>query len=108
MKTLGLYYVYDNLGETVITPPIPCANDLVAAIGFRDTYMKKDSKYNYKALDLVCFGRVFIDEDGCMKMDPDLMKETRWLGAEILSFIANKSAELGIDDSFVEEEKEEE
>lgn len=106
MKTLGLYYIYDNLGETVIGQPIFFPNDLVGAIAFRDTFItNKESKYNYKALDLVCVGRLKVDEDGCIEMDPELMKISRITGNEIIAFISAKSAELGIDDEFVEEEE---
>lgn len=109
MKTLKMYYVYDNLNECVITPPIPCPNSLVAAIGFRDAYIKKDSKYNYTALDLVQFACFDVDEDGCMMVSSrkDYNEIIRIQGKDILNFIKEESQKLGIDDNFVENISEE-
>lgn len=105
---MGLYYVYDNVGETVIAGPIPAANDLVAAIGFRDSFIKNKDKripYSYKSLDLVRFATFDVDEDGCMTVSEKNIVR-RIIGGEIMDFIRDESLKLGIDDEFVEEEKE--
>lgn len=103
MKDLKLYYVYDNVGECVISGPIPAANDLVALIGFRDTYIKKpDAKmpYSYKALDLVRFARVKVGQDGEMWIEPDdeSTKVVRFEGPKVIDTINEMSVELGIND----------
>lgn len=49
MRTVNLYYVYDNINELAITSLIPAANDLVAAIGFRDSYITNE-EYKKKVI----------------------------------------------------------
>lgn len=106
MKKLNLYYVYDNVGETCIAGPIPAANDLVAAIGFRDAYINGKNKlpYNYTALDLVRFARFKVDEDGCMEMscEPQDTCIKRIQGSEIMDFIKLESEQLGLKDNLLD------
>lgn len=56
MKKLCLYQVFDNIGQSAITSIIPSTNDLTAALGFRNAYIKeKDPQKNpfgFKTLDL--------------------------------------------------------
>lgn len=106
MKKLNLYYVYDNIGSCAITGLIPCANDLTAAIGFRDSYIntEKPSPYNYKALELRCIGEVSVDSDGCFKFGDSFEPNSKILGKDIITFISDELKNRGIDDNFVDEE----
>lgn len=108
MKKLNLYYVYDNVGETVITDIIPAPNDLVALIGFRDHFIKNPNQkmpYNYKALDLVRFAKLNIDEDGCFTIStlPPDTEIKRVIGSEVMSQIELMSEELGIKDDILDD-----
>lgn len=104
MKTLNLYYVFDKIGQTQIAGPIPAANDFVAALGFRDTFIKnKKGPYNFKALQLVRFGTINVDENGCFSI-PEQSKSTIE-GAEVMDFINEKCNEYGIDDDLVDDEE---
>lgn len=109
MRDLGLYYVYDNINEIAITQIIPAANDLVAAIGFRDSFINNEEykkRGNYKALDLVRFATVDVSEDGEFFLNSDNIKFDeikRFPGVEVMDFIKDKMIELGIDDNVVEE-----
>lgn len=108
MKKLNLYYVYDNVGETVITDIIPAPNDLVALIGFRDHFIKSPNQkmpYNYKALDLVRFARLNVDEDGCLSIStlPSDTEIKRIIGADVMSQIELMSEELGIKDDILDD-----
>lgn len=106
MRTLNLYYIYDNINECAITTIIPAANDLVAAIGFRDTYIKGKDKRPYTAYDLVRFGVVDVDEDGQYHITK-LCNIDRIVGRDIMNFISDEYKKLEIDDDFIEENKEE-
>lgn len=105
MKKLNLYYVYDNVGDMTIAGPVPAANDLVALIGFRDSYIKNPKlPYSYKSLDLVRFAQVEVNENGRLSMaeksDNDVCT---FKGAEVMGTISVLSAELGIDDDLLDE-----
>lgn len=103
---MNLYYVYDNINECAITSIIPAANDLVAAIGFRDAYIKSKDKKPYTAYDLVRFAKVDVDEDGQFFVNqPGEVK--RLTGREVMVFISNELKKLDVDDDFVEENEEE-
>lgn len=110
MRDLGLYYVYDNINEIAITPIIPAANDLVAANGFKESFITNEEykkKGNYKALDLVRFATVDISEDGEYFLNPENIhfdEIKRFEGKEILDFIKDKMIELGIEDNMIEED----
>lgn len=110
MRTINLYYVYDNINEMAITNFIPAANDLVAAIGFRDSYITNEEykkKGNFKALDLVRFAQLDITEDGEFFVNDSNIQFNevkRFQGNEIMNFIKDKMIELGIDDNIVEEQ----
>ena len=111
MRNLNFYYIYDNIGECVIgDKPFFAPNDLCAAICFRDTFINnKENKFNYKSLDLVRFASANVGEDGdyiISTCERDI-KPMRIVGDQILSFINEKMMELGIDDNFYEETKEE-
>lgn len=108
MRSLGLYYVYDNINECAITQIIPAANDLVAAIGFRDSFIKCKEKRPYTAYDLVRFGTVEVDEDGQFIIPPQTVQNTkRILGREIMDYIKVEYQKLDIDDEMLDDEKEE-
>ena len=105
MKTLNLYYVFDNVGGEQIAGPIPAANDFIAALGFRDSFIKqKKSPYSFKALSLVQFGTVNVDENGCFSIPEQSKKEIK--GTDIMAFIAEKCAEYGIEDDILEDNEE--
>lgn len=108
MRSLGLYYVYDNINECAITQVIPAANDLVAAIGFRDAFIKCKDKRPYTAYDLVRFGTVQVDEDGQFDIiDKTEQCKKRILGREIMTYIKQEYQKLDIDDDMLEDIKEE-
>ena len=112
MRDLGLYYVYDNINEIAITQIIPAANDLVAAIGFRDSFIDNEEykkRGNYKALDLVRFAIVDVSEDGEFFLNSENIRFDeikRFTGGQIMDFIKSKMMELGIDDNIVDDLKE--
>lgn len=110
MRTVNMYYVYDNVNEIAITNFIPSPNDLSAAINFRDIYINgeemKKRGINYKALDLVRFGQVDISQDGELFINENNIhfnEVVRFQGNDILKFINDKMIELGIEDNLVEE-----
>lgn len=106
MKKLGMYYVYDTIGQCAITGLIPCANDLVAAIGFRDAYIKpqQPTPYNYNALELRCIGDVNVDSDGCFKFGDSYEPNWKLSGKDLMSWISDELANRGIDDNLLDEE----
>lgn len=105
MKTINLYYIYDKVGETAISGIIPVTNDLTAAIGFRDAYIKNPkTSINYKQLELVHFGFVYVDENGQFTISAETVEKRRIPGNEIMNVISDGMHELGIDDDFVDEE----
>lgn len=106
MKTINLYYVFDKVGQTQVAGPLPAANDFVAALGFRDNFIKnKKTLYSYKALQLVKFGTINVDENGCFSIPEQ--SSSRIEGAEIMNFISEKCLEYGIDDELPDDVKEE-
>lgn len=107
MRSLGLYYVYDNINECAITQIIPAANDLVAALGFRDSFIKCKEKRPYTAYDLVRFGTVDVNEDGQFFISETESKITRYTGREIMDYIKNEYQKLDIDDDMLEDKMEE-
>lgn len=107
MRSLGLYYVYDNINECAITQIIPAANDLVAAIGFRDSFIKCKDKRPYTAYDLVRFGTVEVDEDGQFFIENTDIKIKRYTGREIMDFIRSEYQKLDIDDDMLDDNQEE-
>lgn len=107
MKTLNLYYVYDTINETAVTGIIPVNNNLTAALGFRDSYIKnKKSPYNYQQLQLVHFGFVEVDENGCFTMPTQVCAPWVLPGKEVIGYITSELKDRGIDDIFDEEEAE--
>ena len=106
MKKLNLYYVFDTIGNCAITNVIPLVNDLVAWVSFRDNFIqKKDSPYNYKALELVKFGELNIDSNGEMYCDSKQREVVRYPGKDIISLISAEMAARGIDDNLIDEEE---
>lgn len=109
MKSINFYYIYDNIGETVIgDKPFFAPNDLSAAICFRDSFItNKKSQFNYEALDLVKFAKADINPDGeyLISLNEKDVKTVRWTGKEIMSFISEQCAELGINDNLIEDEE---
>ena len=106
MKTLKLFYVYDTIGGCAITNMIPMSNDLVAWVSFRDNFIqKKDSPYNYKALELVKFGEVNVDYNGEFKCCENVRDVVRYSGKEIMDLIQNELAARGIDDNLIDEDE---
>ena len=105
MKKLQLFYVFDTIGNSAITGPIPMVNDLVAWVSFRDNFIqKKESPYNYKALELVKFGTLEEDSNGELKCSPEQREVIRYSGKDIMSLISAELKERGIDDQFIDEE----
>lgn len=108
MKKLGLYYVFDRIDDTAITPVITSTNDLTAALGFRNAYIaNKQTKLNYQSLQLVHFGQVFVDEEGRFTVDVDFKDKSIIQGSDIMTFIQSEMTARGIKDDFLEEDKEE-
>lgn len=108
MKKLELYYVYDTIGDCAITGPIPVANQLVACIGFRDSFIKKsDSPYNYKALKLIKFGVLDVDSNGNLSISETFKVKNEINGSEIMDLIAAEMQARGVDDNLVDETTEE-
>lgn len=104
MKTLNLYYVFDKIGNCQIAGPMPADNDFIAALGFRDSFIKnKKTPYSYKALQLVKFGTINVDENGCFSIPQQ--SNSRIEGAEIMNFINEKCLEYGIDDDLPDTEE---
>lgn len=106
MRSLGLYYVYDNINECAITNIIPAANDLVAAIGFRDSFIKCKDKKPYTAYDLVRFGTVNVDEDGQFFIAETQSEIIRYIGREIMNYIKVEYQKLEIDDDMLDDKQE--
>lgn len=107
MKTISLYQVFDNVGQTMITQPIPCANNLVAALGFYNSYIKEKDKtknpYQYKALDLVRVASFEVDDIGTWSKPTTF--EWECSGADIKQFISSEMASRGVDDFFDAEDE---
>lgn len=106
MRSLGLYYIYDNINECAITNIIPAANDLVAAIGFRDSFIKCKEKKPYTAYDLVRFGTINVDEDGQFFIGEKQSKIIRFNGREIMNYIKVEYQKLEIDDDMLDDKQE--
>lgn len=107
MRKLQLFYVFDTIGNSAITGPIPLVNDMVAWVSFRDNFInKKDSPYNYKALELVKFGTIEEDSNGELKVSPNQFERIRYSGKEIISLISADLKERGIEDNLIDEENE--
>ena len=107
MKTLNLYYVYDKIGKCQIAGPIPADNDFVAALGFRDSFINNKAKnipYSYKALQLVKFGTINVDENGCFSIPEQ--SNSLIEGSEIMDFIIEQCLQYGIDDNLPDDIKE--
>ena len=105
MKKMGFYYVYDVINEVAITTVICMPNNLTAAIGFRDTYIKKNnSGINYKQLQLIKFANCDVTENGMF--DKTERDDFTLKGNEIMDFISSELQKRGIEDNFVEDEKE--
>lgn len=106
MKKLQLFYVFDTIGNSAITGLIPMVNDLVAWVSFRDNFIqKKDSPYNYKALELVKFGTVEMDSNGELTCSPQKNEVIRYSGKDIMALISAELKERGIDDNLIDEEE---
>lgn len=109
MKNLGLYQVWDCVGETTITGIIPAANNLVAALGFMNSYIKeKDpmkNPHNPKTLELHRVAILSMNEDGFVAD----AKSDDWFceGKDILKFIQDEMAQRGVDDFILDDDKEE-
>lgn len=110
MKTISLYQVYDNVGQTMITQPIPCANNLVAALGFYNSYIlekdKNKNPFQYKALDLIRLATFEVDDIGTWSKPTTF--EWSCSGADIKQFISSEMASKGVDDFFEAENIDEE
>lgn len=109
MKNLGLYQVWDSIGETAITGIIPAANNLVAALGFMNSYIKeKDpmkNPYNFKTLQLYRVAILDMDDDGFVA---DANSDTWYCeGKDIVKFIQDEMAARGVDDFILDDDKEE-
>lgn len=102
MKSISLYQVYDNVGQTMITQPIPCANNLVAAIGFYNSYIQEKDKtknpFKYQALDLIRVASFEVDDIGTWSKPTTY--EWSCSGSDIKNFISSEMASLGVDDFF--------
>lgn len=106
MKTINLYYVYDGINERAITSVIPSSSHLVAALGFRNSYItNKENKIPYKNLKLVCCGKLIVQENGCFKQDVSY-EDWKLNGDEVISYIRQEIADRGLDDGFLDEEDE--
>lgn len=109
MKKLGLYQVYDNVAGECITGIIPATNNLTAALGFRNAYIKeKDpvkNPYQYKALELRKVAVLDLDDNGLVK---NVMNDT-WSkeGGSIMNFISEEMQARGVDDFIVDDDVEE-
>ena len=109
MKIMRLYQVYDNVGQTAITGIIPANNNLTAALGFLNAYIKeKDitkNPYKYKALDLICVANLELDEDGIVKK----VTPAEWncSGVDIVKYIQDEMAARGVDDFVLDDEEKE-
>ena len=105
MKTLKLFYVYDTIGGCAVTNMIPMSNDLVAWVSFRDNFIqKKESPYNYKALELVKFGEVNVDSNGEFTCCNDVRDIVRYSGKDIMTLIQEELSARGIEDNLIDEE----
>lgn len=108
MKTIRLYQVFDNVGQTTITNIIPAANNITAALGFRNAYIaEKDplkNPYHYQALDLICVAQLEIDENGLVTK----VTEAEWKkeGSSIMQYIKDEMAARGVDDFILDDEEE--
>lgn len=105
MKLQRIYQVYDSVGQTAITGIIPQNNNLTAALGFYNAYIKeKDpikNPYQYKALDLICVANFEIDEDGIVsKVNP---ADWTCSGKDIVKFIQDEMAARGVDDFILDD-----
>lgn len=111
MKTMCLFQVYDNVGQTFITNIIPSANRLTAALGFRNSYIQeKDPAKNpyaraYKALELVEVAVCDVLDNGQFTN----FKQSDWTckGSEIIELIRDEMAARDVDDFILDEENEE-
>lgn len=108
MNKIQLYYVKSRTENCVISPMIPCSNDLTAAVGFANAYIKeKDpikNPYDYRELDLIRFA--VIDES------PDAMNISTTThhvlkGSEVFDFVNDAMKKRGIDDYFIDKVPEE-
>ena len=107
MKKLNLYYVFDNVGETVVTGVIPASSHLTAALGFRNAYIQnKKSELNYKNLTLVCCDTLQVDDKGEYHR-ADSVDQFILDGNKIIDFIREQIQAKGLDDEFLDEEVEE-
>lgn len=108
MKTIRLYQVFDNVGQTTITGIIPAANNLTAALGFRNAYIQeKDPQknpYHYQALDLICVAQLELDENGLVKK----VTEAEWKkeGSSINNYIRDEMTARGVDDFILDDDEE--
>lgn len=110
MKTMELYQVYDNVGQSVITGIIPAANKLTACLGFRNAYISEKNKqknpYQYKALDLIKVANLEMNEDGLVQK----ATSAEWTisGGEVMKFIQEEMTARGVDDFILDDEEENE
>lgn len=99
-----VYGVRDFVNKVSIVDFVICNNDLTAALGFYNSFIKQKNPnvVSYKMLELYCLGGLH-DDDG--KNDFYTLPEYfTCKGSDIVDFIQSEYDRLGIDDDFVEEE----
>ena len=100
---IQLYYVRSITDNCIISPMIPQMNDLTAAIGFAQAYIKeKDplkNPYDYKELELVRFAVIesTIGEMAVTTTTKHVLK-----GSQVFDFVNEAMKKRGIDDFFVD------
>lgn len=102
-----IYSVRDMVNGVSIVDTVVCNNDLTAALGFYNSFIKykNPSVVSYKMLELYCLGGLHEDSKGKLDIYQTL-DGFSCKGSDIVDFIQSEYDRLGIDDDFIDDNNE--